>query len=119
LECLIDGKGGVAYVRAKKTSPPPYSHNRIGAVFVPSEAPGSGELVAHVLTDSPAYAAGVRDGDKLLKIDGHDLTKWNTDPDLNDLINFQDSERSRISCTLSRGDKTVELVIVPRRILGP
>ena len=119
LDCMIDGKRGVAYMRAKKTAAPPYSHNRIGAVFAPPEAPESGELVAHALTDSPAYAAGVRDGDRLLKIDGHDLTKWNADPNLNDLINFEDSDRKRISCTLKRGDKTVEAIIVPRRILGP
>jgi predicted metalloprotease with PDZ domain len=72
-------KKGLAYVRAKKTVATPPDHNRLGAVFVPIESQ-SDDLIAHVIAGGPAYDAGVRDGDVLLKIDKLDVTRWRTDP---------------------------------------
>jgi len=57
--------------------PPPY--NRLGAVFFP-ESVESSFLTALVLTNSPAYGYGIRNGDILLKVDDFDMTKWKHDP---------------------------------------
>jgi C-terminal processing protease CtpA/Prc len=45
-------------------------------------------LVAHVIQGSPAYEAGVRDGDVLLRIGDLDVTKWRTDPRVLPLSRF-------------------------------
>jgi len=38
------------------------------------------ELIAQVLTDSPGYRCGIRNGDILLGVDDVDMTKWRDDP---------------------------------------
>jgi hypothetical protein len=75
LDIVIDGKQSIAYLRPKKTPPLPYEHNRLGAVFVPQDMQ-SNDLVAHVVDGSPAYEAGIRDGDILLKEDQRDMRNW-------------------------------------------
>jgi hypothetical protein len=37
LDLIVDGKNGMAYIRPKRTRPPPYQHNRLGAVFLPTD----------------------------------------------------------------------------------
>ena len=74
LDFIVDGRQGIAYARARKTPVPPYEHNRLGVVFVPQES-RSDELVAQVVDGSPAYEAGIRNGDVLLKIGELDVTK--------------------------------------------
>ena len=54
-------------------------YNRLGATFAP-ESMDSVELIAQVLTDSPGYRCGIRNGDILLTVDDVDMTKWRTDP---------------------------------------
>src|SRR5436309_7585357 len=46
LDFIVDGKHGVAHLRPKQTPPPPYDHNRLGAVFVPRDEQND-DLVAH------------------------------------------------------------------------
>lgn len=65
LDLVVDGKKNVAYVRTKKSAPTSVAHNRMGAVFLPK---GSEDMLAQVTPGGPAYLAGVRDGDQLLKI---------------------------------------------------
>lgn len=117
LEVVIDGKNGIAYVRPKKTPPLPYQHNRLGAVFVPRDLQ-SDDLVAHVVVGSPAYEAGIRDGDILLKV-GRDVANWR---DPNSKINGSFREQpvgTKSELTLKRGDKVFKTTAVLRNILPP
>jgi len=86
LELIVDGRHNRAHVRARKDYPQEYDYNRLGAVFLPSNSP-SQDLVATVLTGSPADKAGVRNGDRLLQVDGNDVTAWATDPNVMTRIN--------------------------------
>ena len=82
LNLIVDGKHGVAYVRAKQTPAPPRTPSdpdRRELIFVPRDK-RSDDLVAHVLGGSSAFGAGIRNGDVLLKIDERDAAKWRTDP---------------------------------------
>ena len=74
LDIVIDGKHGIAYLRPKKTPPLPYQHNRLGADFIPQDSHND-DLIAHVANGSPAYEAGIRDGDILLKEGEKDVHK--------------------------------------------
>jgi S1-C subfamily serine protease len=65
MDFIVDGIHGVACLRPKTSRPPPYQHNRLGAEFIPA-GPGSDALVAQVAEGSPAYEAGVRNGDVVL-----------------------------------------------------
>ena len=67
LEMIIDGRRGIVYVWPKATPALPNQHNRLGAVFVPRDRQND-DLVAQVVDGSPAYAAGIRNDDVLLKI---------------------------------------------------
>jgi hypothetical protein len=78
LDLIIDGRRGVAYLRPKKTPATPYQHNRAGVVFLPDQLRHD-DLVARVAEGSPAYEAGIRNGDALLQIDGMDITKLQDD----------------------------------------
>jgi membrane-associated protease RseP (regulator of RpoE activity) len=119
LEVIVDVGNGVAYVRPKNTVPSPYDHNRLGAVFVPRDLRSS-DLVARVAEDSPAWKAGVRDGDLLLKVDGSAATTWRADPAVLELVQFwQRPAGSEFKLTLKRGRKTFDARVVLRDILSP
>jgi S1-C subfamily serine protease len=119
LDIIIDGKRGVAYLRFKKTPSLPYEHNRLGAAFVPRD-PKNDDLVAHVVDGSPAYEAGIRNDDVLLKIGELDATKWRTDPKVLPLSRFWNSPAgTKLELTLKRGDKVFKTTAVLRNILPP
>jgi hypothetical protein len=119
LDIIIDGKHGVAYLRPKRTPPLPYAHNRLGADFVPLELP-SDECVAWVADGSPAYEAGIRNDDVLLKIGELDVTRWRTDPDVLPLSRFWNRPAgTKLELTLKRGDKVFKTTAVLRNILPP
>lgn len=119
LDLIVDPKNGVAYLRPKKEPPPHYNHNRLAALFLPRSIESSGsDLVAHVLKDGPGYAAGIRDGDILLKVNGQELT------DLRDLERIKEIEDAKPSgtketLTLKRGGKVFEVTVVLNDILKP
>ncbi len=121
MDTVLDGKNGVAYFRPLITPPPPYKHNRLGAIFTPTDPETSSELLAHVAKGSPAEEAGVRDGDILLKIDQLDVTPWRSHPDI--LAAMKESwvkaPGTKIRLTLRRGGKTLLIDVVLRNILGP
>jgi len=119
LDFVIDGKHGIAYLWPKKTPPLPYEHNRLGAVFVP-RALQSDDLIAYVIEGSPAYAAGIRNDDILLKIGELDTTKWRTDPNVLPLSRFWNSPAgTKLELTLKRDDKTFKAMAILRNILPP
>ncbi len=112
LDLVVDGKRGIAYLRPKKTPAPPPSNPPHGpsAAFAPRDE-NSDDLVARVANASPAYAAGIRDGDVLLKIGERDVAKWRADPDFPRLA-FPTSARqgateTKLKLTLQRGEATL------------
>jgi hypothetical protein len=120
LDVIIDGPAGVAYVRPRQTPAPAYDHNRIGAVFIPRDL-RSDDLIAQVAAGSPAYTAGIRDGDVVLKIDGNAVRGWRTDTNQMDTPNHdaRSPVGTKIRFTLKRGSKMFETTVVCRQILGP
>ena len=119
LDIIIDGKNDFAYLRPKKTPSLPYEHNRLGAVFVPRDLQ-SDDAIAHVVENSPAFDAGIRNGDVLLKIGELDVTKWRTDPNVLPLSRFWDSPAgTKLELTLKRSDTIFKVATVLRNILPP
>jgi hypothetical protein len=119
LDLIVDGVHGIVYLRPKTGTPPKYEHNRSGLVFVPRDAQ-SDDLIAHVVKNSPAYTAGIRDNDVLLKTDDRDVRNWRSNPDPN--INTPMTDRppgTKIRFTLKRGAKTFIADVVLKDILSP
>ena len=75
----MDLRAGRVYVKQRPYFGEEAKYNRLGAAFVPVSV-DSEKLVGHVLKESPAYRAGLRSGDILLKVDRIDMTQWRTDP---------------------------------------
>jgi hypothetical protein len=119
LDFIVDGKGGVAYLRLKTTPPPPYEHNRLGAVFVPADSHND-NLVAKVTSGSPAHEAGICNGDVLLKIGKLDATKWRSDPAILPLSRFwMKPADTKLDLTLERANGTFKATVLLREILTP
>ena len=121
LDFVVDGKHGIAYLRPKKTSAPPPPHQRIGpsAAFVPRNAQ-SDDLVAHVANASPAYEAGIRDGDMLVRIGEREATKWRADAEFPRML-FPRSSRdetagTKLELTLKRGEQTFKITVAEQEI---
>ena len=116
---IIDGPAGAAYLKPKNTPPVLYDHNRLGAVFMPLEK-NSTELVARVVRASPAYEAGIRNGDVLLKVGDLDVTKWRTDPKVLPLSRFWSMPSGMsLELLLKRGNEVYKTRPLLRHILGP
>lgn len=116
---VIDGKNGMAYFSRLTLPAKPFAHNRLGAVFVPSDMQHE-PLEAHVAKGSPAETAGIRNGDVLLKIDALDVTKWRTDPAVMPMSKFwQRPAGTKFALALKRGDKEFSVAVTLRDTLGP
>jgi len=114
LDFIVDGNNGVAYLRAKRTRPPAYSHNRLGAIFVPTVQQPK-QAIAQVARGGPADEAGVRDGDVLLQVDQLDVRSWRTDwPS-----RFSLPAGTRLKLTLQRDRKIFTTTATLRDILQP
>ena len=119
LDLIIDGRQGVAYVRPKTSRPVPYPHNRLGAVFVPRDGHGN-DLVACVAEGGPAWNAGIRSGDLLLKIGALDVGKWQTDPVILPLSRFwARPPGTRFELSIRRGDTIMKFPVLLQQILPP
>jgi hypothetical protein len=118
LEIIIDGKRGVAWLRPRRTPPLPYEHNRLGAVFVPTDLQ-SDDLIAHVAPGSPAGEAGIRDGDILLKVGAHDATRWRTVGERPNLPFSEQPAGTKLELTLKRGGEVLTTNAVLRNVLPP
>jgi hypothetical protein len=120
LDTVLDGHTGTAFVHTLDTPPRRYSHNRLGAVFVPADIAHSNALVAHVAPGSPAALAGVRDGDVLLMIDRLDVTPWRSKPGILPLSRFwEQPPGTKIHLTLLRGRENLVTSVVLKDLLGP
>ena len=78
LDLIIDGPAGQAYIRPKRVRTRTYQHNRLGAIFVPTNA-HTNHGIARVIEGSPAFEAGIRNGDRLLQLDGIQVRSWTAD----------------------------------------
>jgi hypothetical protein len=114
LELVVDPSHSVAYWRERKSSDSRYSYNGLAAVFaVTSEHPN--EPVARVVNGGPAYAAGVRDGDVLLHVDGIKATSWSDSW----LSRFELPAGTRLKLGLKRNGKSFETTATLSEILKP
>ncbi len=119
LDLVVDRRNGVAYAHPANITPWPYRHNRIGAVFTTEDLEHGQDLIAHVLPGTPAYEAGVRDGDILQKIDSVDMTGWRTNSAARSGRFFEQPAGSRITLTLKRGTEAIQVMVTLRDLLGP
>jgi len=77
-EVVLDLKENRIFMEGRPYAPLNIQYNRLGAAFLPVLMK-AGKVVAQVLENSPAYKAGLRSGDVLLKVDDIDMARWNTD----------------------------------------
>lgn len=111
---IVDGKNSIAYLQPKNTRPPAYPHNCLGAVFVPTTT-HTNEAVAMVVTGSPAYEAGVRNGDILLQVDEIRVVGWSD----NWLSRFGMPPGTKLHLTLQRDGKDFKTTATLRQIIPP
>jgi len=77
-EVVLDLKENRIFMKGRPYTPSNIQYNRLGAAFYPASMK-SEKVVAQVLEKSPAYKAGLRSGDILLKVDDIDIARWNTE----------------------------------------
>ena len=114
MDFIVDCKHSVVYLRPKTTPAPSHVYNRAGVVFLLSTE--NLDEIAHVMQDSPAYEAGIRDGDIIMKCDGKLRTSWEESP--NDIFSSRPAG-TKIDLVLKRGDKSVNAIVTLRDILSP
>ena len=112
LDFIVDGNNGLAYLQAKKTRPPAYPHNRLGAIFAATTTQ-TNQAVARVVDGSPAYEAGVRNGDVLLQVDDMKVTSWSASW----IDRFRRPAGTRLNLVLKRDGQIVRVTATLRDIL--
>jgi hypothetical protein len=114
VDVIVDGTNCVAYLHPKSNRAADYPHNRLGAVFVPtSQQPEEG--VARVEVGSPAYDAGVRNGDILLQVDEIPVVSWSGTW----LSRFSMPSGTKLHLTLQRDGKKFQTTAILRQIIPP
>lgn len=109
LKLIIDRKNGVLYIRRVVNDSDEYPYNRLGAVFLPADPSQGGDLIARVAQGSPAHAAGIRDGDILLKVDDTSMTNWATDIRLHRA--WDETPGTQVKFLIKRGENTREITV--------
>ena len=115
MDLIVDGPQGLAYAQPKHTPPPPYNHNRLGAVFVPQGA-AQQEAVARVLKGSPADKAGLRDGDVLMNVDVLGTTNLSAASSSSE---FSLPAGTKLELTIQRGTRLLKVNPVLEDLLLP
>lgn len=116
---IFDGSSGHIYLKPNSVMriPEKYSYNRLGAVFVPSDVKTGDDLIARIVKSGPAYSAGIRDGDILLRINDVDATKWRTDPSVMPLSRFWNQPAgTELNLELMRGSERMEVSVTLQEI---
>lgn len=114
VKLVIDGPNHTVYTFSVGQASGEYDYNRLGALFAPKDPQNANDndLVAHVIKDGPAYRAGIRDGDLLLKIDLLNVTVWRTDPYIMPLGRFwRQTAGTKHKLTLKRDGKLYETTV--------
>lgn len=119
LELIVNERDGVAHARpvaAPASSSP--RHNRAGVVFVPADLKTK-EVKAVVLHGGPAWSAGIRDGDVLLRVNGDHVPDWRV-PRPDDHIPWTErAAGTKLTFTLRRGEREFDSSVVLRDLVGP
>lgn len=116
---IVDGPAGKIYVKPNDLVriPQMYEYNRLGAVFVPEDVQTSNALMAHVVAGGPAWRAGIRDGDELLKIGSLDATRWRTEPTIMPLSQYWEKPAGTIiDLILRRGGEQKNITVTLEEI---
>jgi hypothetical protein len=118
LELIVDGRHDRAYVRTKQEYPKRYDYNRAGVTFLPPDRQSS-DLVAAVLEGGPAYEAGIRAGDRLRRVNGRDVTGWQTDPNIirEQASPFTKPAGTKLTLTVQRDGRPMEVTVTLRELL--
>ena len=115
-DMIIDGENASIYTRSIPKPTARYQYNRLGVVFLPANMK-SDHLIAHVAEKSPGQAAGIRNGDVLLRVGDLDATKWRTDPRVRPLDRFW-SQRAgaKVHLTIGRDNQTIQVEVTLKEL---
>ena len=107
---IIDSETGVP-LQSLPSAYAPYSYEGIGATLQPQ---GDTFVVVNVAPGSPAEAAGVRAGDRLLAVDGESVARWT----MRDLVGeIRGPTGTTVQLTIHRQDEQAERTLEIER--GP
>jgi hypothetical protein len=115
LDLAIDSTAEIAYANPRSDPSEPPNYNRCGAVFVPDN-PSSDIYIAHVLENSPAFDAGIRNGDQLMQVNSADLPKGFGAEDSNDP--FQAQAGTKVALKLRHEGVVYTTTVELRDLLG-
>jgi hypothetical protein len=116
---IVDRPSGKIYFKPNDLMriPEKYEYNRLGAVFIPKNIQTDNALIAHVVENGPAYHAGIRDGDELLRIGQVDATKWRTDPSVMPLSQYWEKPAgTKLDLVLMRDGKEMKITVTLEEI---
>jgi len=114
-EVIFDLRENRIYLKTRDGYHIEPEYNRLGATFVPKSM-DSVELVAKVLTNSPGYRCGIRNGDILLRVDDVDMTKWRDDPVIWKRKFWYADPGTQYNLELERGGKRINLRVTLEEI---
>lgn len=117
LDVVIDWPHGTLYLRPNSFPLRPYPQNRMAAVFVPGGETGD-RLSAEVLKDGPAYYAGLRNDDILVKINDIEVGDWRNNPAILPLHRFWSQPAgTKIRLTVTRDARPIEITVELKDVL--
>jgi S1-C subfamily serine protease len=77
----------------------------------------SSDLVATVLGPGPAYEAGIRNGDRLLRVNERDVSGWRTDPNPMESPSSWKPAGTKVDLTVQREGQILDVTIVLKELL--
>jgi lipoprotein NlpI len=110
LDLVLDGPRDLAYLRPSLGPASPFEHNRLGTAFLSSDDGIGPQVATRVEKGTPAAAAGIIEGDVLLKVNGRDADR---EP------YWKKPAGTKYALVLKRGDALVNVDVALRDLLGP
>ena len=110
---VIIGSETGAPLQSLPSASAPYSYEGIGATLQPQ---GDTFVVTNVVPESPAEAAGVRAGDRLLAVDERPVARWT----MRDLVGaIRGPTGTTVQLTIRRQDEPAERTLeIERGLIG-
>lgn len=115
LDIIVDGKENAAYIRSREAPPLPHAYNRAGVTFFWGDPHGgsTNNWIAYVVQDTPAYEAGIRNGDVLIQ--AKRISGVNSPMDVSSNFPMLPAG-TRIDLTLKHEEKTYNTTVTLRDI---